>query len=129
MTTSLKDAIDAFLAAGNQNLRGDPSAIKAIWSEADDITDMGPTGTFNRGRKAVMDQFITESVMGFDGTVVMVDRTIVETADMGFLVCREQAPGATLNGQPIALDMRSTTIFRRENGHWRVVHHHTDRLI
>jgi hypothetical protein len=55
MTTSLQDAINAFLAAGNQNLRGDPSAIQAIWSETDDISDMGPTGTFNRGRKAVMD--------------------------------------------------------------------------
>jgi ketosteroid isomerase-like protein len=128
MASSLQDAVDAFYRAANQNLSGDTAGLHSIWSDADDISDMGPTGAMRRGRKAVIEQFATESVMGFDGTVEMVDRTIVETADMGYVVCREQAPGATLNGQPIALDLRSTTIFRRENGHWRLVHHHTDRF-
>jgi ketosteroid isomerase-like protein len=28
----------------------------------------------------------------------------------------------------LKLDIRSTTVFRKENGHWRAVHHHTDRF-
>jgi ketosteroid isomerase-like protein len=31
-------------------------------------------------------------------------------------------------GEPIAVDIRSTTVFRQEKGHWRAVHHHTDRF-
>lgn len=36
--------------------------------------------------------------------------------------------GMTQAGEAIQTDIRSTTIFRREEGHWRVVHHHTDRF-
>ncbi|WP_411876161.1 nuclear transport factor 2 family protein [Vulcanococcus limneticus] len=28
----------------------------------------------------------------------------------------------------IRTDIRATTIFRKEAGEWRVVHHHTDRF-
>ncbi|MCS5693312.1 nuclear transport factor 2 family protein [Cyanobium sp. FGCU-6] len=57
MATSLADAADAFYAAGNRMLAGDPSGFEAITT-----------------------------------------------------------------------DIRATTIFRREAGQWRVVHHHTDRF-
>jgi ketosteroid isomerase-like protein len=31
-------------------------------------------------------------------------------------------------GEAIRKDIRATTIFRKEAGEWRVVHHHTDRF-
>ena len=57
MPTTLEDAADAFYAAGNRLLAGDASAFEAIWSDADDITDLGPTGAIRIGRAAVMEQF------------------------------------------------------------------------
>jgi ketosteroid isomerase-like protein len=47
---------------------------------------------------------------------------------MGFMVCVERTSGMTKAGEEITVDIRSTTIFRKESGHWRVVHHHTDRF-
>lgn len=44
MTTTLQAAADAFYAAGNKLLAGDISAFEAIWSEADDISHLGPMG-------------------------------------------------------------------------------------
>ena len=128
MPATLEAAADAFYAAGNRLLAGDPSAFSEIWSDADDISHLGPTGVTCTGRQAVMEQFAKEAAMGFAGTLVADDRRYVETAEMGLLVCTERTSGMTRDGEVLKLDIRSTTLFRKENGHWRAVHHHTDRF-
>ena len=128
MPTTLAEAADAFYAAGNQLLAGDADAFAAIWSEADDISHLGPTGALCTGRAAVMAQFAKEAAMGFQGSLVADDRRFVEGPEMGYLVCIERTSGMTREGEPLSTDIRSTTIFRREGGSWRVVHHHTDRF-
>ena len=128
MAQSLQEAADAFYAAGNQLLAGDPHAFAAIWSEADDISHLGPTGGLCVGRQAVMNQFAKEAAMGFEGTLRAEDRQFVESPGMGYLICVERTNGMTKAGEPITVDIRATTIFRKEAGHWRVVHHHTDRF-
>jgi len=50
MPTTLEDASDAFHAAGNRWLASDASAFEAIWPDADDSTDLGPTGSIRIGR-------------------------------------------------------------------------------
>jgi ketosteroid isomerase-like protein len=74
----------------------------------------------------VFEQFTRESAMGFEGTLVADDRRFVESSDMGYMVCMERTSGMTQAGGEIRIDIRATTIFRKEAGHWRVVHHHTD---
>ena len=128
MSTSLQDAADAFYAAGNQLLAGDPLAFEALWSEADDISHLGPLGAICTGRAAVMAEFAKESVMGFEGTLVADERRFVETPEMGLLVCIERTRGMSKAGVAITTDIRATTIYRKEGGQWRVLHHHTDRF-
>ena len=79
MATTLQAAADAFYEAGNRLLAGDATAFAAIWSEADDISHMGPTGDTVIGRQAVMEQFARESAMGFAGPLVADERRYVET--------------------------------------------------
>jgi len=128
MSTTLEDAADAFYAAGNRLLAGDPSAFSEIWSDADDISHLGPTGAICTGRQAVMEEFAKEAAMGFAGILVADDRRYVESPEMGLLVCIERTNGMTREGVALKLDIRSTTVFRKEKGHWRAIHHHTDRL-
>jgi ketosteroid isomerase-like protein len=73
--------------------------------------------------------------MGFRGTLVADDRRLLESTEMGYLVCMERTSGKTQAGEAprsdiraLRSDSRATTIFRKENGHWRAVHHHTDRF-
>ena len=89
MTTTLQAAADAFYAAGNKLLAGDSSAFEAIWSEADDISLLGPMGASYTGRTAVMEEFARESAMGFEGILVADHHQFVESAEMGYLVCME----------------------------------------
>ena len=128
MPATLPEAADAFYAAANQMLAGDLSGFEAIWSEADDISHLGPTGNLTTGRSAVMDEFAKEAAMGFEGTLRADDRRFVESPEMGLMVCVERTSGMTKAGGSINVDIRATTIFRKEAGHWRVLHHHTDRF-
>ena len=128
MATTLEDAADAFYAAGNRLLAGDATAFETIWSEADDISHLGPTGVICVGRRAVMDEFARESAMGFEGSLVADDRRIVDMGEVGLLVCTERTSGMTREGQSLKVDIRSTTVFRKEQGQWKAVHHHTDRF-
>ena len=128
MPTTLDQAADAFYAAGNRLLAGDEFAYAAIWSEADDISHLGPMGEICTGRAAVMAEFAKESAMGFEGTLVADERRFVETSEIGYMVCVERTRSMTKAGETITTDIRATTIFRKEAGHWRVVHHHTDRF-
>jgi len=128
MPTTLAAAADAFYAAGNRLLAGDPDAFAAIWSERDDISHLGPTGAICLGRRAVMEQFARESAMGFRGSLVADQRHIVEIGELGYLVCIERTSGMTQAGEAIQSDIRATTIFCKESGEWRALHHHTDRF-
>ena len=128
MPTTLEEAADAFYAAGNRLLAGDATAFEPIWSEADDISHLGPTGVVCVGRRAVMEEFAKESAMGFAGTLVADDRRTVDMGEVGLLVCTERTSGMTREGEALQRDIRSTTVFRREQGHWKAVHHHTDRF-
>lgn len=99
MPTTLTDAADAFYAAGNQMLAGDLSGFEAIWSKADDISHLGPTGAIRIGRSAVMEEFAREAAMGFEGTLRADDRQFVESPDMGYLICVERTSGMTKVGE------------------------------
>ena len=66
--------------------------------------------------------------MGFAGTLVADDRRTVDMGEVGLLVCTERTSGMTREGEALQRDIRSTTVFRREQGHWKAVHHHTDRF-
>ena len=128
MPSTLEEAADAFHAVGNGLLAGDLTAFDAIGSDADDISHLGPTGAICTGRQAVIEPFAREAAMGFAGTLVADQRHCLETAEMGLLVCTERTSGMTRDGEALKLDIRSTTVFRKEQGHWKVVHHHTDRF-
>lgn len=128
MSSSLQEAADAFYEAGNRLLAGDATAFAPIWSEADDISHLGPMGSTFTGRQAVMEEFARESAMGFAGTLVADGRHYVDMGTSALLVCTERTSGMTRDGKAIQQDIRSTTVFRKEQGHWKVVHHHTDRF-
>jgi ketosteroid isomerase-like protein len=49
------------------------------------------------------------------------------SGDLAYLVAVERIR-ATANGRPVTYALRATTVFRREEGVWKVVHRHGDPL-
>ncbi len=122
----LKAANDRFYAALNAMFTGELAPMNAIWSHRDDVTNMGPFGGRLTGWQAVGAEFKKEAGMKLGGRVACKDVIIHAGDDMGYTVCVEQGENMSADGKPVTVSHRATNVFRRENGQWRLVHHHTD---
>ena len=50
------------------------------------------------------------------------------SGDLGYIVGYEHTTASVGGAAPEAYDLRVTTIFRRENGQWKIVHRHADPM-
>jgi ketosteroid isomerase-like protein len=116
-------ALDAFA-------RGDPELAAKLWSTREDITLGNPFGTFARGMDQVLDAMRRAASNYRDGGAVGFDLVAKEvTPELAYLVEVERLQakmGTREDVTPVAL--RVTSIFRREDGGWRLVHRHADPI-
>jgi ketosteroid isomerase-like protein len=127
MSQSVADAHEELYRSLNVMLSGDPSAVLAVWSVADDVTYAGPFGGFTSGRDAVAEAFTASAAMQLGGRIEVSDVRMVECDGMGYTVCTEHGIDHVIDGKPVNLTHRATNVFRREMDGWRLVHHHTDQ--
>lgn len=125
---------DAFLDATMSRYRdaetalhnGDATPRKAMWSRADPVTLLGAafsaTGwegiepIFDRLQARFSDCASCEHVLIAAGA----------SGDLAYIVALEHTT-ASVNGSPaLPYTLRATTVFRREDGEWKVVHRHAD---
>jgi ketosteroid isomerase-like protein len=111
-------------------IRGDTEMQKPLWSRRDDVTLANPLGPPARGFEgvcAVMDH-ASRQISGGHG-YAFDTISFVETVDLAYEVgierSRVRLGGA---GADVELDLRVTTVFRREDDGWRIVHRHADTI-
>ena len=63
--------------------------------------------------------------MSSGGTVAIRDQRIAVGGDMAYELGVEDG-SVTLAGTPTVIDHRVTNVYRKQDGEWRLVHHHTD---
>ena len=126
MIKSVAQAHNELYRSLNVMLSGDPSAVLAIWSVADDVSFAGPFGGFTTGREAVEKDFTAQAAMHLGGRLEVSDVHLVEADGMGYTVCTEHGINHVIDGKRVNLTHRATNVFRRETDGWRLVHHHTD---
>jgi ketosteroid isomerase-like protein len=114
-----------FYAALNGMASGNASAMTDVWSHDDSVTAMHPIG----GREVGWDQVrpVWEQVAGVasGGQISLTDQLISVAGDMAYEVGFERGH-AVMAGEDVAIDHRVTNVYRREDGTWKIVHHHTD---
>ena len=66
---------------------------------------------------------VMENCESYDVELVAADAS----GDLAYTVAYEHTT-ATINGVPSTYSLRVTHIYRRENGEWKVVHRHGDRI-
>ena len=124
---TMADAHAAFYSALNGVCMGSADGMETVWSHGTDASDFGPDGRSHLGWNAVIEQFRKEAAMKMGGTVTCEDVRMVEGDSFGFTTCTEVGKGMVIDGKPTELRFRSTNVFRKESGGWKLVHHHTDR--
>ena len=117
-----------FYVALNKVFTGDVGPIKGIWSHADDVTYMGPTGGFQQGWSAVLKDWEGQAALKLGGRVEPIDVRLVAGKDVAVVSNYEQGENTNADGKVERLKLRATNIFRNEDGQWKMVGHHTDPL-
>lgn len=110
-------------------IQGDADVQKALWSQRDDVTLANPLGPPARGFEAVcrvMDQAAAQIRDGEDYSFELISS--IETADLAYEVGIERSRARLAGGDPVPISLRVTTIFRREEGGWKIVHRHADAV-
>ena len=99
--------------------------MDAIWSHGATGTTMHPIGGREVGWDAIRPAWDQVASLASGGQVTLADQLLSVAGDTAYEVGVERGYG-TLAGERVAIDQRVTNIYRRENGAWKVVHHHTD---
>jgi ketosteroid isomerase-like protein len=123
-----EDAIHSLHAAMRKVATGDVSAIKALHSRANDATGFYGWGGYEQGWEALSARWDWAGAQFTGGTVSYKNLSSGVSGELGYTVDIETyevpvgAPG------PGARSNRVTHIFRREQGEWRLIHRHANRL-
>ncbi len=118
----------AFYAALNKIFVGDVGPMKAVWSNADDVTYMGPTGNFDRGWRAVLKNWEGQAALKLGGRVEPAEVHLIVGQDLAVLNAYEQGEDTNAKGKVERVRLRATNVFRKEGGNWKMVSHQTGPL-
>ncbi len=125
---AVQTANAGFYSALNKMFTGDSSAMVAVWSHRDDVTYMGPNGQFETGWSAVLKVWESQAAMKLGGKVEPADVQTIVGQDIAVLNDFEEGENTNAKGKVEHLKLRATNIFRKEDGQWKMVGHHTDTL-
>jgi len=124
----VKNAAAQFYAALNEMFTGELGPMKKVWSHADDVTYMGPGGGFQVGWNEVLKNWEAQAAMKLGGKVEPADMRITVGTDLAVVSNFEKGENTNAKKGPQKVSIRATNIFRKENGEWKMIGHHTDLL-
>jgi ketosteroid isomerase-like protein len=120
VTTALYDA-ELALHNGNSALR------KALWSRTEPVSVLGAWRNANGQRE--VDELFTALGRSFSECTSYAFELLAYgvVGDMAYTAGLEHT-SASVDGQPRTYTLRTTQVYRREEGAWRVAHRHGDTV-
>ena len=126
-----RDAAE-FLEACHDALRqhtgGNPKPFLDLWSHAEDVSLMGGVGGHQVGIDKVT-ELLTAAAKTLNYETWSGENLVTGFADsLGFTVELENLT-RQIDGRTEEMSLRATSIYRREQGAWKVIHRHGDSLM
>jgi ketosteroid isomerase-like protein len=112
-------------------VKGNPEAVKKLFSHRDDVTLANPLGPPARGWEQVTKTIEHAASNIRDGEITSCDViSKLVTAELAYIVWIKRQKAKMGTRQDVTpVDLRVTMIFRPEDGEWKVVHRHADPII
>jgi ketosteroid isomerase-like protein len=122
--------LEEYHRAGLEITNGNPDVYKALYSRRDDATLANPFGPPVRGWSDISKtldhaagNYRDGEVMGFETVSTVITPDLAYTVELESYRTRV---GGAQEKSPVAV--RVTTVFRREDGVWKVAHRHADPI-
>jgi ketosteroid isomerase-like protein len=130
MTPNFDQVMERNHAALDEFTRGNNKPLEELYSRRDDVTLGNPFGPFVRGFDEVAQTMERAATYYRDGKAIGFDLVAMEvTPELAFIVEVERLSakmGGSQEETPVSL--RVTSIFRNEDGEWRLLHRHADPI-
>jgi uncharacterized protein (TIGR02246 family) len=123
-------AIEESHRALDEIARGDPSRFFELFSESEDATLANPYGPPARGRDQIEEAGRRAASNYRDGRAVEFENFAkCVTAELAYMLEIERFEAKVAGGEEIVpVALRVTSIFRPEDGRWRLIHRHADPI-
>jgi ketosteroid isomerase-like protein len=130
MTPDLERVVEQYHQAVDEIVKGSADGFRRAYSRRDDVTLANPFGPPARGWEQVEQTLERAASQMRDGALTGFERIVTAvTAELAYIVEIERGQtklGGRDDTAPYAL--RVTTIFRPDEGTWKVVHRHADPI-
>jgi ketosteroid isomerase-like protein len=122
--------LEEYHQAGLELTNGNPEVYKTLYSRRDDVTLANPFGPPGRGWSKVSatldgaaENYRNGEVVGFENVSTMITPDLAYTVEI-------ESYRARVGGAPemVPVAVRVTTVFRNEDGAWKVTHRHADPI-
>ena len=127
--TDFEAAVEAYREGIRSMVHGDNAPVLELYSRRDDVTLANPLGRPMTGWTNIARESATVAAAFAGGTIEFEDVTRFEATDFAYIIGFER--GEVLrarSNETVAMALRVTTIFRREEGSWMVALRHADRV-
>ena len=125
---AVQAAAKQFYSALNKLFTGEVEPMNKVWSHQADITFMGPDGSFLRGWKSIAAEWEKTASMKLGGKVEAKEMHITVGQELAIVSNYEIGHNIGPDGKTVKVKIRATSLFRKENGEWKMIGHHTDLL-
>jgi len=109
----------------NRMTNGDASGMASVWLHKGDVTTMHPIGGREIGWDEVQASWLAVAKVSTDGKIRIENQEIRASGDMAYEIGVERG-SLRLAGHRVEIDDRFTNVYRKVDGAWKIVHHHTD---
>lgn len=127
-TQAIEQATAEFYSSLNALFTGEVAPMEQVWSHADDVSYMGPAGGMQIGWEEVRAIWEKQAALKLGGQIEPYDVHINVGSDLATVQCYEMGSNLDAEGRPESVSIRATNVYRKENGQWKMIGHHTDLL-
>ena len=129
VSADFERAIEKYNATLNEFYKGNPEPFTRLYSDREDISLLGAFGGVSVGLEEVKKHSTTRAAFFQGGHNVTLDYKVkFSKGDFGYTVGIERFE-AKVGGIETRVALRATTIFRREDGTWKIIHRLGDPLV
>jgi ketosteroid isomerase-like protein len=130
MDSDLEEFLEQYHRTLEAVAKGDPAPQERLWSRSEDVTLANPLGPPARGWTDVSNALRRAVSQLSDGEVLGSERiSEYSSGDLAYILelerFRVKVGGAR---EPAPSSLRVTTIFRREEHGWKILHRHADPI-
>lgn len=127
-TAAVRRAASRFYDALNVMFAGELGPMEDVWSHRADVSYLGPGGDLRIGWDDVLASWKEQAALKLGGNVEPADVHVMAGGDIAIVQNREVGENHHANGRRHTVSIRATNVFRKEDGVWKMISHHADRL-